>query len=144
MSTKQPEVALSGVWRNQLGTVLRLNATADGRLEGCIESVVGGVAGAYPLTGFSQPGDRGAGVLGFVVAFGGTRSVTSWCGRYGSADGTISVLWILSEQGEGANEWQATRIGHDTFVPETADLAGVPGEGGPAGRSAAQGEGRVA
>jgi hypothetical protein len=140
--TNQPYRALDGVWRNQLGTVIRLRTSSGDRLEGWLESNVGGAVGAHPLIGFFQPGDQGV-VLGFVVAFEETRSVTSWNGRYGAIEGTISAVWILSEQSEVANEWQATRIGYDTFVRETDAAVGVSLEQG-ADRTGGPSEDRVA
>lgn len=143
VAMNQPELALNGVWRNQLGTVLRLRSSAGGRLEGWLESPVGGAEGAHPLTGFSESGGQGE-VLGFVVAFEETRSVTSWSGRRRATDGTISAVWILSEQSEVANEWQATRIGYDTFVRVTDPAVGAPLEEGLAGGTGNPGEDLVA
>lgn len=122
--TKRPDLALSGLWRNQLGSVLRLGALADGRVTGSIEPTVGGVEGTYPVTGFFQAGEDGEGIIGFVVAWPPARSVTSWCGRYAASSGTITAMWILTEASDGVNEWQATRIGHDTFVREACDPTG--------------------
>jgi hypothetical protein len=119
MVTRQTDLLLTGVWRNQLGSVLELRADPVGRITGSIESKVGGVEGQYPVSGFFESGGDGDGTLGFVVAWSPTGSVASWCGRYGAASGTITAMWILTEMGEGGNEWQATRVGYDTFVRQT-------------------------
>jgi hypothetical protein len=125
----QPDLALSGEWRNQLGSVLWLRAGSDGRLDGRIESKVGGVEGSYPVTGFWQPGQEGERIVGFVVAWPLKHSVTSWSGRYQVGNGAMTATWILSEEGQGVNEWRATRIGYDTFVREqpsfSEEAAGV-------------------
>lgn len=127
--TNQADLALSGPWRNQLGSLLTLRASSDGRLEGFIESKVGGAEGTYPVTGFWQSGEQGEKIVGFVVAWPPTQSVTSWCGRLETDDGTISAMWMLTEQSAGANQWQARRIGNDTFVREPSDLSGEGGSG---------------
>jgi hypothetical protein len=124
MVTEQADLSLCGVWRNQLGSVLELRADPAGRITGSIESRVGGVEGQYPVSGFFERGGDDDGTLGFVVAWSPTGSVASWCGRYEAASGTISAMWILTEPGQEGNEWQATRIGYDTFVRQPYDPTG--------------------
>jgi len=106
---------LAGVWSNQLGSRLLLEVDADGRLSGSMHSSVGGVAGEHPLSGFARSSGEGRGVIGFVVAWDQTSSVTSWSGHYDLRTGTISVNWLLTGNEFDENEWQATRVGHDHF-----------------------------
>jgi hypothetical protein len=121
--TNRPDLVLSGEWRNQLGSMLSLRAASDGRLTGWIESKVGGVEGRYPISGFFEAGEDGEGTVGFVVAWSPAGSVTSWSGQYDARSGTITAMWLLTEGGEPVNEWQATRIGADTFLRQVCDPA---------------------
>ncbi|HLJ09354.1 MAG TPA: hypothetical protein VKX24_12535 [Acidimicrobiia bacterium] len=60
MVTEQAYPLPTGVWRNQLGSMLELWVDLESPLSGTIESTVGGVEGQYPVSGFfvRQPYDR--------------------------------------------------------------------------------------
>ena len=131
---------LSGVWKNELGSVMRLRAR-DNALGGTYESAVGNATGAYNLTGSyvspppPPPADAGtvskdgaALPVSFVVHFRNeqrdARSVGAWNGHVvgGGADGQplrIRTTWLLtSVPAEPGALWASKRVGEDTFVKQ--------------------------
>ena len=117
---------VEGTWHNQLGSWMELRESDDGRIEGTMESPVGGALGKQPLTGYVAHFSDGRGVIGFVVAWHPTRSITTWSGHH-DAD-VISANWLLTGGDFGENEWQSTRVGHDVFhrVQVNVDVSPEP------------------
>ena len=120
---------LSGTWKNELGSVLRLRARG-GLLSGTYESAVGNATGAYNLTGayvspHSDDGDGDGGTtaplpLSFVVHFRNelrdARSVTAWTG-HATGDQRLDMLWTLASEPATADAlWASTRVNKNTFV----------------------------
>lgn len=107
---------LSGVWCNQLGSTLHLCAhEEDGSIVGSLQSVVGGVPGPHPVVGYFVDVGDGLGVIGFVVRWSSSRSVTSWTGHFNLHEGTLTTSWLLTEASLEDGEWASTRVGHDVF-----------------------------
>ncbi len=106
---------LEGCWHNQLGTRLAIAADAEGVVTGEIRSEVGGVEGDQAVRGYVAPWPAPRGVIGLVVRWEGTHSVTTWSGHFDLEHGVISANWLLTSADFGQNEWQATRTGSDTF-----------------------------
>ena len=124
---------LSGTWKNELGSVLRLRARG-GLLSGTYESAVGNATGAYNLTGaYVSPrsddggGDDGGGAtaplpLSFVVHFRNemrdARSVTAWTG-HAIGDQRLDMLWTLASEPATADAlWASTRVNKNTFAKQ--------------------------
>lgn len=115
MVSSEDRSTISGWWHNELGTRLDLQANEDGSVTGWIDSEVGGVTGVHPIVGFVSPSVGRRGVIGFVVSWGETRSMTTWAGHYDLEAGVITTNWLLTAADFDANEWQSTRVGHDTY-----------------------------
>lgn len=91
-----------GLWRNAEGSCVFLRSNAIG-IEGWYATRVGAdeaLGKRHPLVGFAE-GD----LVGFVVAWRGAQSITSWTGRIvAAADGarTLHTLWHLARAEKGA------------------------------------------
>lgn len=107
---------ISGVWYNQLGSRLELEADGDGTLAGTLSSGVGGATGSHTVTGRYDPVPEDDGsALGFVVSWPEAHSVTVWSGHYHVADDAIDATWLLAGEAPTEGEWHTTHIGHDIF-----------------------------
>ncbi|HVC13956.1 MAG TPA: avidin/streptavidin family protein [Acidimicrobiales bacterium] len=106
---------LTGTWRSELGSELELHNT-DGFLSGRYRSAVGTVQASRPLIGFcTPPTGTGTAVLGFVVCWSETGSVTSWTGRYDSDTDRLHLTWVLEGATTPQTAWRATQLGQDQF-----------------------------
>lgn len=107
---------ITGTWTSELGSRLELHC-ADGILTGRYSSAVGAMHDARPLIGFATPpsGDDAA-VLGFVVPWSGTGSLTTWTGRYERTTDRILATWVLETRQSPSTIWAATQIGQDVFI----------------------------
>ena len=107
----------SGVWINEGGSQLHLQVN---------DKLVGGfyitaakrpVAGKqYPITGWTNEE-----LIGFVVAWEESHSLTSWCGRYTvDLEGRecIKTVWHLARLYEDANYTVENKI-WSTFITNT-------------------------
>jgi hypothetical protein len=108
-------VDLTGSWKNERGSELKIDSVVDGKISGGFRSGVGRVdpSSWFPLTGFIR-GD----VVGFVVDFGSAGSVGSWAGQI---DGKrLVTTWHLARNVPDADEanalWSAMLTGSDVFV----------------------------
>lgn len=109
---------LTGSWRNQLGSELRLEADGHGGLRGTFRNAVGHSAGEmFPIVGSYDrvPAPHGSTVLAFVVTWSDVHCVTAWSGRYQPRLDTISATWIMTPGADPVDEWRATTVGHDVF-----------------------------
>lgn len=124
---------LTGTWYNELGSMMKLTATADGMLSGSYFSAVGEATDFYVLTGrFDSAPPSGDGVsVGWTVTFFNAKlnahSTATWSGQY-FAEGKPEIVtqWLLTTSSTKAAEWQATNVGHDEFTrtpPSEADIA---------------------
>lgn len=128
---------LIGVWYNQLGSKMTLDApTAEGGLSGKYHSTVGRAVYEYVLTGrFDASPPPGKGIsLGWVVTYRNDRlnahSTATWSGQYfdDSAGERILTHWLLTSSTLPGpkNVWNSTNLGTDTFTrnqPTAAEIA---------------------
>lgn len=128
-------MSLTGVWMNELGSVLLLREHEDQSLTGRYRSMVGRDSRVRPLSGRTGPVEGGKQMVAFAVCFEiatpgpgeGHFSVCAWSGRSeidGVGNHMIDAHWLLS--GSVLDEeaaWAATKIGKSTFrrVQETPD-----------------------
>lgn len=110
---------LSGTWRNELGSTMRLIATT-GTLTGTYISAVGEAKGSYPLTGFYNT-EEATTTVGWAVAWknqalGDSHSLATWSGQL-TTDGKISTIWLLTSLvTDPKNLWNSTKVGMDMFT----------------------------
>ncbi|XP_053552687.1 avidin-like [Bombina bombina] len=125
-ASKQQQVQrcnVSGVWLNELGSVL--NLSADGpRLSGTFHSSVESSSGA-----------TGEGIIGKVLGVVGQSdqptftmsvsweggSVSTWAGQcfLRSHHPVLRTVWLLRAEASSEDQnWSATRIGENTFHPK--------------------------
>ena len=115
-----PVSEIDGRWVNESGSVMIVQANAEGRLSGRYCSELGRVEpeSCHPLTGWVA-GD----VVGFAVRFDPPGSVTAWSGQIGKdADGPyLRTLWHLSrdvaETDEADRLWESVISGFAVFRP---------------------------
>jgi hypothetical protein len=104
-----------GSWRSELGSELELHNT-DGFLTGRYASAVGTVHDPQPLIGFcTPPSGRGTVVVGFVVRWPATGSLTTWTGRYDSDTDRMNMTWVLESATPSPTAWRATHLGQDEY-----------------------------
>ena len=110
--------ALSGRWRNRLGSTMDLTVSDDHRVHGTFHTNATSPEGgaAFPVGGFVE-GDA----LCFCVDFGSRGSVASWAGHHlTDADGEhLVTLWHLARPvrspHDDADVWAALLAGGDRF-----------------------------
>ena len=109
--------ALEGRWLNQHGSELVLDPWPDGSLHGTYRTASGiGSDSSAPVRGAWEPGDLGhSAVVGFIVSWPAVRGLTTWCGRYRPAEGTIEAGWVMCTEAEDPDDWRSTFTGHDVF-----------------------------
>lgn len=124
-------MALTGVWLNELKSIMVLKENPDGSLSGKYRSIVGRDPHTRDLAGRTSPEEQGKQMLGFAVCFKidnpasgyGHHSVCGWSGW--ARDGkTITTHWLLTVSViKKEDEWSSTLLGEDTFtkVTDTAD-----------------------
>jgi hypothetical protein len=119
-------MSLTGVWMNELRSVVLLNEDEDGVLAGKLRSMVGRDPRVRILTGRASPVESGKRMLGFAVQFQieqpdpgyGHYSVCTWCGwaRDNGQTQTITTHWLLTiSRLSKEDEWSSTTTGCDTF-----------------------------
>ncbi|MDA8310478.1 MAG: avidin/streptavidin family protein [Actinomycetota bacterium] len=115
--------SIVGTWRSELGSELELHDT-DGFLSGRYLSAVGASRRSQPLIGFcTPPSGEGAVVLGFVVRWSDTGSVTSWTGRYDTGTDELHLTWVLAAASGPTTAWRSTELGQDRFRRTVAPFA---------------------
>lgn len=109
--------SLAGCWRNQLGSRLTLEIDGRGHLSGTYHAGAGAVPDrTYRVVGSYDPAPFGpVTVLGFVVDWAGTHSLTVWSGQHHAGEGTITATWLMTTETGTEDEWKATMVGHDVF-----------------------------
>ena len=115
---------LDGDWQNERGSVLHLTTSGTG-LTGTYRTALGAPDRdtSFPVTGFQE-----GNLVGFVVAWQGHDSLTSWAGRYERSSDEIHALWHLVSAratridpatGDASKEetplWEAFRTQHSVF-----------------------------
>ena len=113
---EQRDRGLSGTWHNELGSRLILTAGLEGHLTGAYAPGVGESPEERPLTGFWHQAAPGAPtVVGFVVAWPASHSLTTWAGRHDPGSDSISASWLLVGETPADEAWRSTNLGHDLF-----------------------------
>ena len=118
---------LVGVWYNQLGSKVTLNAVhPDGGLDGLYHSTVGDAEYDYALTGrFDTDPPTGEGVsVGWVVTYRNNKrnahSTATWSGQYFDDlnGGKILTHWLLTSSTPPGPKfvWNSTNLGTATFT----------------------------
>jgi avidin family protein len=115
-------MSLTGVWLNELNSIMVLNDHPDGTLTGKYRSLVGRDSHIRDLAGRTSAKEGGKQMLGFAVCFEidnpgpgyGHYSLCTWSGW--ERDEEITTHWlltisILNQQ----DEWSSTLIGEDAF-----------------------------
>lgn len=106
---------VAGTWRSELGSEVELHVT-DGFLSGRYRSAVGTVQQSQSLIGFcTPPTATGTVVLGFVVCWADTGSVTTWTGSYDRLSDRLHLTWLLEAAATPETGWRSTTLGQDVF-----------------------------
>ncbi|XP_031682305.1 avidin-related protein 3 [Oncorhynchus kisutch] len=114
---------VTGVWRNELGSVLDIEAVGSelrGRYQSAVETAPGVTGPKQQAKLLGVTGNRG---LQTSVAFSvlwEAGSCSSWVGQcFQLPDGmrVLKTLWMLRSVAScPADNWKSTRMGEDTFV----------------------------
>jgi len=121
---------LTGVWLNELNSIMIVTEHADGALTGTYRSLVGRDSHNRPLSGRTSAEEASKQMLGFAVCFQiekpaegyGHYSLCTWSGWARSRN--ITTHWLLTiSLLNTKDEWSSTLVGEDTFekVLDTAD-----------------------
>jgi hypothetical protein len=119
-------MSLTGLWMNELSSILLLDEDEDGALTGKFRSMVGRDPRVRILTGRTSPMESGQQMLGFAVQFQieepgpgyGHYSVCTWCGwaKDQAPNQAITAHWLLTiSRLSKEDEWSSTTTGRDTF-----------------------------
>lgn len=119
-------MSLSGVWMNELRSILILDEDEAGALVGKFRSMVGRDPHVRILTGRTSPAENGKQMLGFAVQFQieepspgyGHYSVCTWSGwaTDKAPNQTLTTHWLLTvSRLSKEDEWSSTTTGCDTF-----------------------------
>lgn len=112
-----PAGRLNGVWSNELDSQMVIECHLDGTLSGRYQSSVGVEGEEQPLTGYVDTApENGVAVLGFLVAWPASHSVTVWSGRYDIDEDVITATWLLCGEVDRHNVWRSTLVGCDLFT----------------------------
>jgi hypothetical protein len=119
-------MSLTGVWMNELRSILLLEEDEFGALAGKFRSIVGRDPHVRILTGRTSPIENGKQMLGFAVQFQiespgpgyGHYSVCTWSGwaKEKAPNQAITTHWLLTiSRLSEEDEWSSTATGCDTF-----------------------------
>ena len=121
-------MSLTGVWMNELKSIMVLREHSDGTLIGKYRSLVGRDPHTRHLTGVASTDEGGKQIVGFVVRFQvdnpglgyGHYSVCTWSGWI--RDNEITTHWLLTlSLLNQVDEWSSTLIGEDSFEKVSDD-----------------------
>uniref|UniRef100_A0A8C0FW09 Avidin n=1 Tax=Bubo bubo TaxID=30461 RepID=A0A8C0FW09_BUBBB len=120
------ERKLSGLWRNELDSLMEISAVRDnGDFQGKYltrVTLAGGCARASPLRGAQQqPGEGGWPTFAFTVRWDKfSNATTAFAGQCFVDTGgkeTLTTMWLLREAvGSLEEDWKATRVGRNVFT----------------------------
>jgi len=122
-------MGLNGTWYNELGSKMTLEE-GQGDITGTYQTAVGDVEGIYGLVGQVDisPYSFSQAVSWTVVwnnQYKNSHSTTAWAGQYQLNEETgeeeVYTFWLLVNETESENDWQATQIGQDTFSRNPPD-----------------------
>jgi hypothetical protein len=111
-----PDGKVDGRWSNERGSVLELEVHDDGRVTGTFRLASDGNSyRPHPVTGtYTQRPDGGLGVVGSVIGWPRTGSVTVWTGAYDETLDELHTRWLMTETAGGITyEWPS--VGGDVF-----------------------------
>ncbi len=115
-------MSLTGVWLNELNSMMVLYDNGDGTLRGKYRSIVGRDPHIRDLTGRTSTEERGKQLLGFAVCFlidhpgpdYGHSSLCVWSGW--ARANKITTHWLLTVDAlKQQDEWSSTLLGEDSF-----------------------------
>ena len=116
------QAAVTGSFRNTLGSTVQLTANADGSLTGVYSTGVGNATVGNVFGTWAQANNSEA-ILGWTVCWTNlidtTKdvSVCSWTGRLRKADKIeIETTWILTSDTPAQDNWKANTINKDVFT----------------------------
>jgi hypothetical protein len=108
---------LTGIWTNELGSIMTINATGA-TFSGTYQSAVSGAG--QSVTG-ALTGVLAGDAVGFLVDWSPLNSMTAWSGLVladGSGSPFLYTLWNLAvTPAEFGDYWQAINAGADLFAP---------------------------
>ncbi|KAI6650297.1 Tamavidin 2 [Oopsacas minuta] len=106
---------INGKYRNELGSIMKIDSKENGFLKGVYKSGVGTVY-TYPLTGSY---DRDGQALGWVVSYQKANSTCAWSGQiFENSNGKVCIhtTWLLTSQTAVGDIWGSTNVGVDVFT----------------------------
>jgi len=120
-----PAALVTGAYKNELGSVVRLEARDDGSLLGVYSTAVGNASGEHQLRGSWGATADGSSLVAFSVTWnrdaplGTPLSTTSWTGtlRLGNPI-KIVTTWMLLTQNDESDAWRSTLTNKDTFTKQ--------------------------
>lgn len=112
---------LSGLWKNELGSAMRLAALPDGTIGGGYNSAKGRATGWYTLAGRFTCSEGAAPTVALAVSWQravntSSDSSTVWTGQL-LPGRVLETTWLLSRATTPAEAWSSTMVGKDTFRP---------------------------
>jgi hypothetical protein len=126
-------MSLTGVWTNELRSVMLLREDGGYGLTGMFRSLVGRDSGLRTIAGRTSSEDGGKRMVGFAVCFEiasptegyGHSSVCSWSG-WAEKDELgaelIKTNWLLSvSMMDKTRDWAATNVGQDVFLKVSSE-----------------------
>jgi len=132
------DMPLTGVWMNELNSIMVLKENSDGLVTGKYRSMVGRDPHVRELAGRASGEEAGKQMLGFAVCFHienpgsgcGHSSLCTWSGWARGKEITTHWLRTVSLLNK-EDEWSSTHVGEDSFKkvldsPEEAHLEAPP------------------
>jgi hypothetical protein len=126
-------MSLTGVWTNELRSVMLLREDSGYGLTGSFRSLVGRDSGLRTIAGRTSSEAGGKRMVGFAVCFEiaspgegyGHFSVCSWSGWAEKDELGVELIkthWLLSVSlMDKARDWAATNVGQDAFLKVSDD-----------------------
>jgi len=116
---------LTGTWKNQLNSTMKLVAHHDGSLSGTYLTIVGNAPRENPVHGSWVKGANGP-VVSFTVAWNANmplipfKSSTAWSGLvHEQPKPYIVTTWLLTSETDSIGAWDSTLTNKDTFYKES-------------------------
>ncbi|XP_031654204.1 avidin [Oncorhynchus kisutch] len=116
---------LSGVWKNELGSIMTLKfEPTNSALSGTYKSLVGEHPHDTkelnePLVGFYNIKEPQMPTIAFCISWGNIGSCSAFTGQYFNENNqeVIKTTWILrSSEPSLGQDWEGTRVGTDIFL----------------------------
>eukprot|EP00027_Filamoeba_sp_ATCC50430_P012818 CAMPEP_0168563924 /NCGR_PEP_ID=MMETSP0413-20121227/12943_1 /TAXON_ID=136452 /ORGANISM="Filamoeba nolandi, Strain NC-AS-23-1" /LENGTH=131 /DNA_ID=CAMNT_0008595505 /DNA_START=14 /DNA_END=409 /DNA_ORIENTATION=+ len=117
------KLALTGVFKNTLGSIVELSANDDFSITGTYRTGVGSATQPGKVVGSWAPGKNCTAIVGWTVCWkdvqeGKDISVCSWSGKLNQTKEKteIETTWLLTADTEPQKNWNATSINKDYFT----------------------------